>query len=224
MINGVRLKVCGITSLVDADAADAVGADCLGFIFHAKSPRNVAPAQYAAMKDRLPPRKKVAVCVEPSAADLAALDKLGFDYFQLHFSAETAIATIAQWSHFTGRSRLWLAPKLPPVQDVKPEWLPLADTFLLDTFHAEKFGGTGEVGDWPKFKRHRDGNPAKSWILSGGLNPENVAAAVTATGAKFIDVNSGVEQAPGIKSPAKLKALVLALHNATKQDNPSYRP
>lgn len=222
MINGVRLKVCGITSLVDADAADAVGADCLGFIFHAKSPRNVAPAQYAAMKDRLPARKKVAVCVEPSVADLAALDKLGFDYFQIHFSAETPVATLAQWSQFASRSRLWLAPKLPPGQDVKPEWLPLADTFLLDTFHAEKFGGTGETGDWAKFKRHRQSHAAKTWILSGGLGAENIAAAVKATGAKFVDVNSGVEKSPGIKSPAKLQALVLALHNATSGGNPPY--
>ena len=223
MINGVRLKVCGITSLVDADAADAVGADCLGFIFHAKSPRNVAATQYAAMKERLPPRKKVAVCVEPSAVELAALEKLGFDLFQIHFAAETTVATLGAWSQLAGRNRLWLAPKLPPSQDVKPEWLTFADTFLLDTFHADKFGGTGETGDWPKFKRHREAHPGKTWILSGGLTPANIAAAVTSTGAKFVDVNSGVEQAPGIKSPAKLQALVLALHNATKHDNPSYR-
>lgn len=223
MINGVRLKVCGITSLVDADAADAVGADCLGFIFHAKSPRNVAPAQYAAMKERLPPRKKVAVCVEPAPAELAALEKLGFDHFQIHFNAATPLTALTAWSQLAGRSHLWLAPKLPPGQDVKPEWLPFADTFLIDTFHPEKFGGTGETGDWPKFKRHREANPGKTWILSGGLSPENIAAAVTATGARFVDVNSGVEQSAGIKSPAKLQALVLALHNATKQDNPSYR-
>lgn len=222
MINGIRLKVCGITSLVDADATDAVGADCLGFIFHAKSPRNVAPAQYAAMKDRLPPRKKVAVCVEPSVADLAALDKLGFDYFQIHFNADAPVATLAQWSQLAGRGRLWLAPKLPPGQDVRSEWLPLADTLLLDTFHADKFGGTGETGDWPEFKRHREAHRGKTWILSGGLTPENIAAAVTATGATFIDVNSGVEQSPGVKSPAKLQALVLALHNAPRHGSPTY--
>lgn len=224
MINGIRLKVCGITSLVDADAADAVGADCLGFIFHAKSPRNIAHAQYAAMNERLPPRKRVAVCVEPSGAELGALEKLGFDYFQIHFSAETPVATLAQWSQLAGRIRLWLAPKLPPGQDVKPEWLPFADTFLLDTFHADKFGGTGETGDWEKFTRHRNRHGDKNWILSGGLNAANIAAAMTASGAKFVDVNSGVEQAPGIKSPAKLQAFVLALHNATKHSNPSYRP
>ncbi|RXK56288.1 phosphoribosylanthranilate isomerase [Oleiharenicola lentus] len=222
MINGVRLKVCGLTSLVDAEAADAIGADALGFIFYPKSPRGITLTQFAAMKDRLPPRKKVAVCVEPSAPELAALVGLGFDHYQIHFGTETPFPIMAGWSHLTGRNRLWLAPKLPPEQDVKPDWLPLADTFLLDTFHADKFGGTGETGDWAKFKRHRDTHPGKTWILSGGLKPDNVAAAVSATGAKFLDVNSGVELSPGVKDPARLKALVLALHHATKQDNPSY--
>jgi phosphoribosylanthranilate isomerase len=211
MINGVRLKVCGITTLVDAEAADAIGADYLGFIFHEKSPRHLTHAQYAAMNERLPERRRVAVCVEPAVAELAALDRLGFDFFQIHFKADTPVATLAQWSQLAGRARLWLAPKLPPELDVRPEWLPLADTFLLDTFHPDKFGGTGLTGDWAKFKRHRDAQPAKRWILSGGLNPENIAAAVQATGATVVDVNSGVEQAPGLKSPAKLQALGRAL-------------
>lgn len=223
MINGVRLKVCGITSLVDAEAADAVGADYLGFIFYPKSPRGITLTQYAAMKERLPPRKRVAVTVEPSVPELAALVEHDFDRFQIHFNSSVPLVTIAAWSQLAGRAKLWLAPKLPPGEDVKPEWLPLAETFLLDTFHAEKFGGTGETGDWEKFKRHQAAHGPKTWILSGGLKPENIAAAVTATGAKFVDVNSGVEQAPGVKSPEKLKALVLALHQATKQDNPAYR-
>jgi phosphoribosylanthranilate isomerase len=223
MINGVRLKVCGLTSLVDAEAADAVGVDYLGFIFYPKSPRGITLTQYAAMKDRLPPRKRVAVVVEPTPAELGALLQQDFDRFQIHFNADLSVATIAGWSALTSPARLWLAPKLPAAQDVKPEWLPLAETFLLDTFHADKFGGTGETGDWDKFKRHQATQGTKTWILSGGLSATNIAAAVGATGAKFIDVNSGVEQAPGLKSPDKLKAFVLALHNATKHDNPSYR-
>lgn len=213
MIANIRLKICGITRAEDAAAAAAVGADCLGFIFHAKSPRNLAAVQYAAMKERLPPLKRVAVCAEPTTAELTVLDKLGFDYFQIHCSVETPIATLAQWSQHLGRNRVWLAPKLPPGQDVKPEWLPVANTFLLDTFHADKFGGTGETGDWAKFNRHREAHPSKTWILSGGLNAENIAAAVKATGAKFVDVNSGVEQAPGSKSPAKLQHFVQALRH-----------
>ncbi|MSU46921.1 MAG: phosphoribosylanthranilate isomerase [Lacunisphaera sp.] len=222
MINGIRLKVCGITSLVDADAADAVGADYLGFIFYAKSPRHAPLTQYQAMKERLPPRKKVAVSVNPSVADLAAQTKLGFDYFQVYFDPGTPASTLAAWAQMAGRARLWLAPRLPMGKDVQSEWLPLADTILLDTFHPDKPGGTGETGDWEKFKRHRETHPTKTWILSGGLNQHNIAGAVAATGAKFIDVNSGVEQAPGVKSPAKLKAFVHALHNATKHHNPAY--
>ena len=222
MINGIRLKVCGLTSLVDADAADAVGADYLGFIFYPKSPRGITLTQYQAMKERLPPRKRVAVCVEPTPTELAALGQQDFDRFQIHFNADAPAYLVASWAETVGISRLWLAPKLPPGQDVKPAWLPLANTFLLDTFHADKFGGTGETGDWEKFKRHQATHGTKTWILSGGLNATNIAGAVTATGAKFIDVNSGVEQAPGIKSPDKLKAIVLTLHNATKHENPSY--
>jgi phosphoribosylanthranilate isomerase len=221
MINGIRLKVCGITSLVDAGAADAAGADYLGFIFYPNSPRGITLTQYQAMKDRLPPRKRVAVTVEPTAAELAMLVKQDFDRYQIHFSVETPLATIAAWSQLTGKAQLWLAPKLPPGRDVPPDWLALADTFLLDTFHADKYGGTGETGDWAKFKRHRDADPAKTWILSGGLTPENLPAAVSATGTRFVDVNSGVEQAPGVKSPGRLQALALALQQATKHDNPS---
>ena len=222
MINGIRLKVCGITSLVDADAADAIGADYLGFIFYPKSPRWVSNPQFKAMQDRLPPRKKVAVSVDPTIVDLAKQVELGFDFFQVHFNPQTPAPVIASWGRTVGLTRLWLAPRLPAEIDVYPELLPLAETFLLDTFHPDKMGGTGETGDWAKFKRHREVNPAKHWILSGGLNPSNVAEAVAATGARWLDANSGVEQAPGIKSPAKLQAFVLALHNATKQDNPAY--
>ncbi len=222
MINGVRLKVCGITSLVDADAADAVGADYLGFIFYPKSPRFVAYPQFKAMQDRLPPRKRVAVSVEPTTAELAKQVEHDFDFFQIHFNPQTSLDVIATWAKTVDVSRLWLAPRLPPGMDISAEWLPLAETFLIDTFHPDKMGGTGATGDWAKFKSLRETHSDKRWILSGGLSPDNIAEAVTSTGAKYIDVNSGVEQAPGIKSPAKLKAFVLSLHNATKQSNPSY--
>ncbi len=221
MINGIRLKVCGITSLVDADAADAAGADYLGFIFYPKSPRYVSRPQMLAMKDRLPSRKKVAVSVEPAAAELAQQVELGFDFFQVHFNPQTPAGVIGGWAEAVGASRLWLAPRLPAGVDIYPELLPLAETFLIDTFHPDKMGGTGETGDWAKFRRFRETHPSKQWILSGGLDHRNVAAAVAATGAKLIDVNSGVEQAPGIKSPAKLQAFVLSLHNATKHENPA---
>src|ERR1035437_7723177 len=118
MIDGIRLKVCGLTSLADAEFADRCGADCLGFIFFAKSPRHISLETFRAMATRLPERKKVAVTVEPTPDELAALTAAGFDFFQVHFRHDLAQSTVAGWSETVGVDRLWLAPKLPPDADV----------------------------------------------------------------------------------------------------------
>jgi phosphoribosylanthranilate isomerase len=222
MINGVRFKVCGITSLVDGDFADACGADYLGFILYPKSPRCLPLASYRAMSPRLPPRKRVAVTVNPSASDLAEYAAADFDYFQVHFSHDTPTPLIATWTSAVGKERLWLAPKLPPELPFMPAWLNYADTVLWDTYHAEGFGGSGRTGDWARFASAQKAWPLTRWILAGGLNPENIGEALNATKARFVDVNSGVESSPGVKDPTKLKAFVTALHTATKQNNPAY--
>jgi phosphoribosylanthranilate isomerase len=211
MTGGFQLKVCGLTSAADAAVAVQVGAEFLGFNFYPKSPRAVTMEAFRALADRLPPVAKVAICVEPSAQDLAALEGIGFQYFQIHFRPETPLAQIAAWSAQVGPERLWLAPKLPPGTEFAPAWLPLAQTFLLDTYDPEKFGGTGKTGDWTTFARIREAHPRHTWILSGGLNAGNIAEAVRQSGARFIDVNSGVETSPGVKDPGKLKAFVAAL-------------
>jgi phosphoribosylanthranilate isomerase len=222
MINGVRFKVCGITSLVDADFADACGADFLGFILYSKSARCVPLASYRAMSPLLPPRKRVAVTVSPSAADLTEYAAADFDCFQVHFPHDTPTPLIATWTGVVGKERLWLAPKLPPEREFMPAWLNYADTVLWDTYHAEGFGGSGQPGDWTRFAQAQKAWPLTRWILAGGLKPENIAEALKASKARFVDVNSGVESSPGVKDPAKLKAFVSALHGATKQSNPAY--
>lgn len=214
MIDGVRLKICGLTSLVDAEYADKCGADYFGFIFAAASPRRLLLAQYRAMARHLPERKRVAVLVEPAPDELARVVAEDFEFVQIHFRPDLPPETVAGWSAAVTPARLWLAPKLPPEREVPPGLLPLAQHVLLDTYHAQKFGGTGLTGDWPKFRRHQAAFPQTRWILSGGLNPENVGAALLATDARFLDVNSGVESAPGIKDQARLRALVLAMHRA----------
>ncbi|MBI5768546.1 MAG: phosphoribosylanthranilate isomerase [Verrucomicrobia bacterium] len=214
MIDGIRIKVCGLTSLVDAEFADRCGADYLGFILYPKSPRFVALETIRAMAKHLPDRKKVAVSVEPTAAELMEMKAAGFDFFQVHFKHDLALEAVAAWSATVGADKLWLAPKLPPAADVPPALLPFAKFFLLDTFHAEKFGGTGLTGDWAKFSRHQQSHADKTWILSGGLNPDNIGEALRASGARWVDVNSGVESAPGVKDHAKLKAFVVALHRS----------
>jgi len=214
MINGIRLKICGLTSLVDAGLADEAGADYLGFVLHPESPRRVTLDQYRAMASRLPDRRKVAVLVEPAGADLAAAAEAGFDFFQVHCRLETPAAAVAAWIEAVRRDRLWLAPRLPPAAELAVPLLGLVDTFLLDAYDERKFGGVGRLGDWMKFRRHREANSEKNWILAGGLAPENVGAALAATGARWIDVNSGIERSPGVKDSAKLAALVAALRGA----------
>ncbi|MSU49791.1 MAG: phosphoribosylanthranilate isomerase [Opitutus sp.] len=222
MIDGIRFKVCGLTSLVDAEFADRCGADYLGFNFYPKSPRYLSLTQYRAMAPRLPERRKVAVSVSPSVEDLTAWREAGFDYFQIHFPAETPAAQLAVWSKTVGSKRLWLAPKLPVETEVSPAMLAAAKFVLLDTFHAAGFGGSGQTGDWGKFARHRAAHPENFWILAGGLNPENIGEALKASGARFVDVNSGVESAPGVKDEAKLRRFVVALHRGAQASGPPY--
>lgn len=211
MVGGIRLKVCGLTSAADAAVAARIGADYLGFIFFPKSPRCLTLDAYRALDlGSLTPRR-VAVTVEPPAAELAELASAGFDFFQVHFRSDLPTETVASWAETVGVQRLWLAPKLPPGTDFPERFLPFARTVLFDAFDAEKFGGTGRTGDWDKYVRHQRLWPHLGWILSGGLSPANVVEAVAKTRASWIDVNSGVESAPGQKDPAKLKALAAAL-------------
>jgi len=212
MINGIQLKICGLTTVADAAAATAIGADFLGFILYPKSPRYLSLDAYCSLSSSLPVGpKRVAVLVAPSTAELAEVATVGFDFFQIHYPTSFSAETLAGWSAQVSPQRLWLAPKLPPADDVPVEVQPLADTFLMDTFHAAGFGGSGKTGDWHKFSRHLKAFPQKTWILAGGLSPENLDEAVTRSGTIFVDVNSGVETSPGVKDHAKLKRLAMKL-------------
>ena len=220
MTGEFQWKVCGLTRPEDAALAAQLGAGYLAFNFYPKSPRAVTLTDFRALAKGLPNLPRVAVCVEPTLPDLAAIAAHSFQYFQIHFRPETPLAQVAAWSAQVGPERLWLAPKLPAGAGINPAWLPLARTFLIDTYDPEKFGGTGKTGDWAKFARLEEANPGHTWILSGGLNPENVGEAIRQSGARFVDVNSGVESAPGIKDPAKLEAFVTALLRRPRTTRP----
>jgi phosphoribosylanthranilate isomerase len=214
MVDGIQIKVCGLTSVADAVFAGACGVDYLGFNLYPKSPRYVSIAQFRSMAGRLPARDKVAVTVEPSPDELLVMRDAGFKHFQVHFRHGLSPKRIEEWTHAVGAEALWLAPRLPPDVDVPASLLALSRGILLDTFDPSLFGGTGRTGDWSKFRRHRKRQPGKTWILSGGLTPENVGEALAKTTARFVDVNSGVESSPGVKDHAKLKAFVAAVHKA----------
>ncbi len=223
MINGTRLKVCGLTSLVDAEAADQCGADYLGFILHPKSPRYVPLDAFKAMAPRLPDtRKKVAVVVEPALEELPELIAAGFDVVQLHFSADTPFFQVALWSDAIPAKNLWFAPRASASGELDPAFFPLTETILFDSYSPDQYGGTGQPANWAQFVELRDKYTRPQWILAGGLNPDNIGDAIRTTGANFVDVNSGIEAAPGIKDHAKLRSFVLNLHKATVKNNPAY--
>jgi len=220
MINSVRFKVCGLTSLVDAVTADACGADYLGFIFYPKSPRYISLESYHAMAAHLPHKPRVAVTVEPTNDDLVRLKTEGFDYFQLHFPLSTPLARIEAWSALVTPEKLWLAPRVPPGERIEPATYALASTFLFDTYQAGTYGGTGQAGDWKAFARLQDDHPRLNWILAGGLTADNIIAALNVTKARMVDVNSGIESVPGIKSAEKLQRFCEALRTIPSRSRP----
>ena len=204
-----QVKICGITRREDAERALSLGADYLGIIVFEKSPRAVALDQIPDLLEVIPPGKRVLVDVAPSPQRLEDHLKLGFDFHQLHFDLDISMAAVAAWSGLVGPEALWLAPRIPPEEAHFPQILmEFTETILLDTFSKEAYGGTGKSGqNWQRFLDCTLLYQHKNWILAGGLSPDNVVDALAFTDAAIIDVNSGVESAPGIKDADKLKRL-----------------
>lgn len=203
MIGAARIKVCGITRAADAALALAHGADYLGVNCWSGSPRFVPAAARAALLREIPQEKRVAVTVNPTIAEAAALVDEGFAIVQAHFDPAKTECDPKALSAELGAKALWLAPKLADGAEWPADLIPLAEGFVHDAHAKEAFGGTGKRSDWSRFQKLVQKYPQSLWILAGGLGPENIAAAAKA-GATFFDLNSGVELAPGLKSAEKL--------------------
>ena len=188
-----KIKICGFTRPQDAQAAAELGADAVGLVFYAKSKRCVDAAQAAEIVAALPPQVvKVALFVNESAEQIRRiLGAVPIDILQFH--GDEAPEFCRQFG-----KPYWKAVRVQSAQDIAEAAEHYADAvaLLLDAHIEGQYGGTGQVFDW----RLLPDTMPLPWILSGGLNPDNVAAAVRQTGAAWLDVSSGVEQAPGIKS------------------------
>ncbi|WP_153717919.1 phosphoribosylanthranilate isomerase [Eikenella corrodens] len=188
-----KIKICGFTRPQDAQAAAELGADAVGLVFYAKSKRCVDAAQAAEIVAALPPQVvKVALFVNESAEQIRRiLETVPIDIVQFH--GDEAPEFCRQFG-----KPYWKAVRVQSAQDIAEAAGRYADAaaLLLDAHIAGQYGGTGQVFDW----RLLPETMPLPWILSGGLNPGNVAAAVRQTGAAWLDVSSGVEQAPGIKN------------------------
>jgi len=210
-MNTPKIKICGLTRWVDVSAALDLGADFCGMIVYPKSPRAVTRDQAWDLCQRIPAGMRVMVDVNTGADELEDWADCGFDHFQIHCDIDVGLATLAAWSGIVGKERLWLAPKIPPGQPFPQAVLEFADTILVDAYHQDKYGGTGQTGNWEQFADWATMYAHKRFILAGGLNPDNVAEAVRVSGAEVVDTASGVEAEPGIKDPTKLRAYFQAL-------------
>ena len=202
----MKIKICGITNVEDAEVAVAAGADALGFVMYRKSPRWVEPAVARAIVAGLPPFvSAVGVFVNEEAEKVRTLmDECGFALAQLH-GDESAV-----YCQNLGRPVL----KALRLKD-RATFLALAEFqgranvrgILLDAFSDQAYGGTGQTVDWTLAEEAARSTPV---ILAGGLSPANVAGAIQMVRPYGVDVSSGVELSPGKKDHHKLKAFIEA--------------
>lgn len=207
----LAVKICGLSTRETLDAALDAGADMVGFVFFPPSPRNLAFDAAAKLGERVRGRAaKVALSVDADDALLAAsIAALKPDLLQLHGKeSPERVAAI--------KARFGLpVMKAIPVETaadltVLPAYAEVADRILFDARaprEATRPGGLGKAFDW-RLLEHLD--PALAFMLSGGLDAENVAEAVRITRAPGVDVSSGVERAPGDKDPDKIRAFIRA--------------
>ncbi|MDA8124910.1 MAG: phosphoribosylanthranilate isomerase [Deltaproteobacteria bacterium] len=196
-----EIKVCGITRLEDALCAVDCGAGALGFIFHPQSPRYLPPAKARTIIAALPRGvATVGVFVNESPGQVARIaGEAGIDLIQLHGDESPA------YCRAFPPERLIKAVAPNGEADLKA----LADyavrAFLIDARSEERYGGTGRCADWDLAARIARSRPL---ILAGGLKEDNIDTALSVVAPSAVDLNSGVEQAPGIKDHDRLRKLI----------------
>jgi phosphoribosylanthranilate isomerase len=205
----IGVKICGVNTTAAVDSAVSGGASFVGLMFYPPSPRYVTSHDAAKLAALVPAGiHKVGVFVDPTDALLErVLAQVGIDMVQLH-GKETP-ERVETVKARTGREVI-KALAVASAADVAAAraYDGVADWLLFDAkpnTSSALPGGNGTPFDWGLLQGTRWQKP---WLLSGGLTPENVAAAAKATGARFVDVSSGVEDAPGQKSPARIRAFL----------------
>ena len=219
-MNRTRIKICGLTREEDVDAAVAAGADAIGFVIYAASPRDVSPARAAELAARLPPYvTPVLLFVNESLAKVAAACAL-LPHALLQFHGdETPAECLAHGRPFVRAARIPL--QAPAPGEAGFDLVNYATSFnkaqaiLLDA-HVEGFGGGGKTFNWsllpPNVNAHL--------VLSGGLTPANVTDGILQVRPRCttlaVDVSSGVEVSKGIKSADKINQFVAAVRAADR--------
>ena len=211
---GVRVKICGMTSVGAARHAAACGADYVGLVFFPPSPRSLSPDLAREIAASVPPGvAKVALTVNADDDLIAAVTALGVDWLQLH--GKEPPERVAQLKARTGLN-VMKAIGIRDAGDLDQieRYSPVADQLLIDAKPPQGAavpGGHGVAFDW-RLIAGRDWE--LPWMLAGGLDTENVAEAIRLTGATQVDVASGTESAPGVKDLDKIAAFIAAAKGA----------
>lgn len=196
------IKICGITNKSDAIAVSGLDVDMIGFIFHKGSKRYIDPVVARDIIGKLPSDIfKVGVFVDLKEQDVLSIaDDIDLDVIQLHGSEAPDYC-----ERLKAKYKIIKAFRLQGSEDLKSINSYDADYYLLDTFNPDLAGGTGEAFDWNIIKNFEFTKP---FILSGGLNPDNVGRAVETVVPYGVDTSSGVERSPGVKDISKVKQFV----------------
>jgi phosphoribosylanthranilate isomerase len=202
-----RVKICGITRVEDAGVVVKYGADALGLVFYAESPRYVTKEQARAIADAVAPLVTiVGLFVNPSAETVSTiLDAVPLGLLQFHGAETNADCKMFGVPFIKSIAVSDDVDVLSRMQDY-----PDASGFILDAWQPQTHGGGGEAFDWNRVPEY---SPAPV-ILAGGLTPENVALAIRSTSPYAVDVSSGVESAKGIKSAEKIAAFMRGVENS----------
>jgi phosphoribosylanthranilate isomerase len=204
----VRIKICGITRAEDAVAAVDAGADAIGFVFHADSPRAVSVDTACRISRNLPPFvARVALFLEPAAAEVqTVLDELRPDALQFHGRESAEFCRRFAWPYMKS------VPMGETTVDLRAwgEHYGDANALLLDANRAGAAGGSGETFDW---QRETD-LPDMPIIIAGGLHADNVGEAIERFAPYAVDVSSGVESAPGTKDRQRIRDFTAAVSRA----------
>ena len=196
-----EIKICGITDLEDALFAVACGVEALGFIFYNRSPRHITPSDARRIITALPPEvAMVGVFVNQKPDEVQQIfDDCGLDYIQLHGDETPAYCRRFPPSLLIKAVSLTGEAELPALASYQVR------AMLVDSRDAGRYGGTGRRANWALARRVKENRPL---ILSGGLKAENIAAALAEVSPDAVDINSGVEIAPGRKDRDKVRRVV----------------
>jgi len=201
----VKVKICGITSFEDAQAAVEAGADALGFVFYEKSPRFINPLRAAKIISKLPPFiQTVGLFVNEETAQVNwTADYCGIDVVQLH-GDETPEDCLEVKRRVIKAFRVQKIVSIAPLEKYQDYQVA---GYLLDAWSPDAYGGTGRTFNWELAHSAKQYGPV---ILAGGLCCENVAEAIKAVRPYGVDVSSGVESALGKKDAEKVREFIRA--------------